>query len=86
MTAIFETAKFTSKEVTPDMICDEVEMIGFDCELSGITEISAEDLLPNRRLSVKRRDSTDRSIDSAKVRGEDDDESFDEIRSTQGTP
>ena len=58
------------------MICDEVEMIGFDCELSGITEISAEDLLPNRRLSVKRRGSLEESsseeeesLDSARIRG-----------------
>ena len=39
----FEAERYTSKEVTPDMIVDEVEMIGFDCELSGIKEISSKE-------------------------------------------
>ena len=30
------------------MICDEIDMIGFDAELAGMTEISAEDLQPTR--------------------------------------
>ena len=39
----FEAERYTSKEITPDIIVDEVEMIGFDCELSGIKEISSEE-------------------------------------------
>ena len=46
MTATFEAKSFNTKQVTPEMICDEVEMIGFDAELAGITEIGAEDLQP----------------------------------------
>ena len=38
----FEAERYTSKEITPDIIVDEVEMIGFDCELAGIKEISEE--------------------------------------------
>ena len=40
MNATFKASVFRSKEVTPEMICDEVEMIGFDCELLGINEIN----------------------------------------------
>ena len=41
MTATFEAKRFSKKEVTPDMICDEIDMIGFEAELAGMTEISA---------------------------------------------
>ena len=34
---------FTSKEVTPDIICNEVEDIGFGCELLTITELTMEE-------------------------------------------
>ena len=61
------------------MICDEVEMIGFDCELAGITEISPEDQQPAARLMKVKNAGNDSfasnfSLDSAKVRGEDNEE------------
>ena len=46
MTATFESRSFTTKLVTPQIVCDEVEMIGFEAELAGITEISPEDMQP----------------------------------------
>jgi len=92
MTAQFEAVRFNSKEITPDMICDEVEMVGFDCELAGITEISPEDLQPVSLL-LKGRPSvkgelglsfqSDYSLDSARVRGEDDEEIIDESNLSQ---
>ena len=42
MTAVFEADKFSKKEITPDMICDEIDCIGFGATLSGMTEISLE--------------------------------------------
>ena len=42
MTAVFEADKFSKKEITPDMICDEIDMIGFGAALSGMSEISVE--------------------------------------------
>ena len=67
------------------MICDEIDMIGFDAELAGMTEISAEDLQPTRpskllKLRGKQNSeisdsfASNYSIDSAKIRGEDSDE------------
>ena len=41
MTATFTAIAFKEKTVTPDAICEEVEMIGFDCEQTGMNEISA---------------------------------------------
>ena len=81
MTATFEAIRFTTKQVTPELVCDEVEQIGFDCELAGITEISAEDLQPAaRQLKIGKQQSgsfaSDFSLDSFKVRGEDDEEDF----------
>ena len=45
------------------MVCDEVDMIGFECELMGINELKNEQNV--WRIAVKKKqDDTDRSIDS----------------------
>ena len=45
------------------MVCDEVDMIGFECELMGINELKNEQNVG--RIAVKKKqDDTDRSIDS----------------------
>ena len=36
MTATFDARVFKDKTVTPDVVCEEVEMIGFECSLTGI--------------------------------------------------
>lgn len=64
---------FDEKTVTPAMICDNVEMIGFGCELLGMTEIS-EQLRVN--LKEDGRMMSESSLDSRKIRGDDD--SFEE--------
>lgn len=40
MVATFPQSVFDSKTVTPKLICDTVLMIGFGCELLGMSEIS----------------------------------------------
>ena len=42
MVATFPQAIFDAKTVTPTTICDAVEMIGFGCELLGMTEITED--------------------------------------------
>jgi hypothetical protein len=42
MTVTFKRSAFIEKLVTPEIICDEVDMIGFECALMSITEINAE--------------------------------------------
>lgn len=74
MVATFPQAVFDEKTVTPAMICDNVEMIGFGCELLGMTEIS-EQLRVN--LKEDGRMMSESSLDSRKIRGDDD--SFEEI-------
>ena len=39
MTVSFVYTAFIDKIVTPEIICDEIDMIGFDCELISITEV-----------------------------------------------
>ena len=41
MTVVFDADSFLTKKVTPEMICDEIDMIGFGAELNGMVEISA---------------------------------------------
>jgi len=43
MTASFNESAFIDKIVTPEMICEEIDMIGFECELISITEVQPED-------------------------------------------
>jgi cation transport ATPase len=42
MSVTFKQSAFNEKMVSPQIICDEVEMIGFTCSLLSITEINAE--------------------------------------------
>jgi len=42
MFCTFAADVFHDKTVTPEMICDEVEMIGFDCALLSIAEMKGD--------------------------------------------
>ena len=52
MTTVFDASSFTTKKVTPEMICDEIDMIGFGAELNGVVEISAEDNETNKKHKI----------------------------------
>lgn len=39
MVCTFELEAYEKKEITPEEICEEIEMIGFDCELTQISEL-----------------------------------------------
>jgi|694.fasta_scaffold104927_5 hypothetical protein len=49
MFCTFEADVFKNKLVTPEMICDEVDMIGFECQLISITEMKGEEQLAKRK-------------------------------------
>jgi cation transport ATPase len=76
MTARFKASAFTKKQVTPDIICEEVEMVGFECSLISMQELSAESLNPKGRRALERQDSemSMRSINSDRLGGRDDTE------------
>ena len=40
MQMTFAESVFKNKEVTPELICEEVDMIGFECNLLSITEVN----------------------------------------------
>ena len=61
--------------MTPQIICDTVDMIGFGCELLGMTEISHE---VRQNFKNDGQKQSDISLDSAKIRGEDELMSYDE--------
>ena len=42
MNVVFEAVKFSKKEITPEMICEMIDCIGFGAKLSGMSEMSAE--------------------------------------------
>ena len=44
MTVSFNQSAFIDKIVTPEIICEEIDMIGFVCELISITEVQPDDL------------------------------------------
>ena len=44
MTVTFKGSAFIDKIVSPEMICDEIDMVGFECSLISITEINQEEL------------------------------------------
>ena len=80
MTAVFEADRFSKKEITPDMICDEIDCIGFGATLSGMTEISLESskqssktLAMSQNQQSSDQENSNDSIDSARIRGEDSD-------------
>ena len=88
MTTVFDASSFTTKKVTPEMICDEIDMIGFGAELNGMVEISAEDNQPNKKHKIqinKDLASSFASIDSAKMRGEESDNEIMENEETSTT-
>jgi hypothetical protein len=68
MNASFNSSVFLNKEVTPEIICDEVEMIGFGCELLNIVEMNEKDhSTVKKRKNMKKFDSdadSYRSVDS----------------------
>jgi hypothetical protein len=43
MSVTFDSSLFTGKIVTPEEICDEVDMIGFGCELLNVVEVNRRD-------------------------------------------
>jgi len=43
MQTTFHSSVFERKEVTPDLICEEIDCIGFGCELLTITELTMQD-------------------------------------------
>ena len=52
MVVTFDLQTYEKKEITPEEICEEVEMIGFDCELTHISEIQQE--TQKRKTEVKK--------------------------------
>ena len=49
MFCTFEAHVFNDKKVTPEMICEEVDMIGFECCLISITEMKGEEQLNKKK-------------------------------------
>jgi hypothetical protein len=43
MVATFEASVFHDKQVTPEMVCEVIESIGFNCTLVSITELKGEE-------------------------------------------
>jgi hypothetical protein len=43
MFTTFEAKVFHDKQVTPEMVCDAVDAIGFTCSLVSITEMKGEE-------------------------------------------
>ena len=52
MFCTFESHVFKDKHVTPEMICDEVDMIGFECQLISITEMKGEEQLAKKKKKL----------------------------------
>ena len=87
MVVTFDLQAYEGKEVTPEEICEEVEMIGFDCELTLISEIQQQKTQKRKTGEVKkqRRSEFDqqngqesdfseaKSFDSNKLAGNDED-------------
>jgi len=68
MQVTFPQHVFDEKTVTPAIICNTVLMIGFNCELLGMTEISPEQ---RKNLNQDGNRISDASLDSMRIRGED---------------
>ena len=49
MYCTFESHVFNDKKVTPEIICEEVDMIGFECHLISITEMKGEEQLKKKK-------------------------------------
>ncbi len=57
MRIVFELSAYQQNQITPQMICDEVEMVGFGIELLEVIENNQEELL-KKQFTL-----TDMSID-----------------------
>lgn len=53
MILTFKSDAFITKKVTPEMICSEIEDIGFGCELLSIVELSAQLTAAKKRKRFK---------------------------------
>jgi hypothetical protein len=84
MTVSFEQSFFTEKTLTTDMICDEVEMIGFGCELLTITEINLMTSSMKKRRQAENglesESEANMSMSLGSVHGFDDLENSDALR------
>ena len=69
MHATFPQSLFDEKVVTPKLICDTVLIIGFGCELIGMTEINLQE---QQRKMLNQDGISEQSLDSVKIRGGDD--------------
>ena len=52
MFCTFEAHVFHDKIVTPEMVCEEVDCIGFECQLISITEMKGEEQLAKKRRKL----------------------------------
>lgn len=81
MESTFTQQSFDSKTISPKIICDTVSMIGFGCQLLGMTEISPDQ---RKNLNQDGASLSDMSLDSARIRGDglmEEDEDFEDGRS-----
>lgn len=81
MNVTFAASVFLNKEVTPEAICDEVEMIGFGCDLLNMTEMNERD-----HSSVKKRRNYDRAESERSYRSMDSDRLYMSDVKTLRTP
>jgi copper chaperone CopZ len=59
----FKADAFITRKVTPEMVCSEIDDIGFGCELLSITEVSAQITEAKKRKKFRGQES-DRSNSS----------------------
>jgi hypothetical protein len=52
MFCTFEAHVFHDKVVTPEMVCEEVDGIGFECQLISITEMKGEEQLAKQKKKL----------------------------------
>ena len=65
MHASFKADSFLTKQVTPNTICQEVDDIGFGCDLISIVEVSmSEQTTAIKKRKTRAPGDSDRSIDS----------------------
>ena len=83
MHATFPQSVFDGKVVTPKLICDTVLMIGFGCELLGMTEINLGEQM---RKNLDKDGHSNSSLDSCKIRGADESIDEDEDGNGNGHP
>ena len=52
MRIVFDLSAYQQNQITPQMICDEVEMVGFGIELLEVIENNQEELLKQQFTST----------------------------------